>query len=135
MEVLAAQGCTVEVLDPYAMKFKATAYAEDIPGWYPVTQQYGLGFHQRNVSVGSQQVQEQQGKGGGGDAAAGAVLSFLPPELTTTGRWQQQSQSWGGSVWAGCNWRPRCMETELKKFLVNLHDFNRIWSGGTDDKF
>uniref|UniRef100_UPI001A994280 ribosyldihydronicotinamide dehydrogenase [quinone]-like isoform X1 n=1 Tax=Gasterosteus aculeatus aculeatus TaxID=481459 RepID=UPI001A994280 len=31
-EVLAAQGCTVEVSDLYAMKFKATATAEDITG-------------------------------------------------------------------------------------------------------
>ncbi|XP_051259954.1 ribosyldihydronicotinamide dehydrogenase [quinone]-like [Dicentrarchus labrax] len=32
VEVLAAQGCTVEVSDLYAMKFKATATAEDIIG-------------------------------------------------------------------------------------------------------
>ncbi|XP_044222815.1 ribosyldihydronicotinamide dehydrogenase [quinone]-like isoform X1 [Thunnus albacares] len=32
LEVLTAQGCTVEVSDLYAMKFKATATAEDITG-------------------------------------------------------------------------------------------------------
>ena len=32
VEVLTAQGCTVEVSDLYAMKFKATATAEDITG-------------------------------------------------------------------------------------------------------
>ena len=32
VEVLSAQGCTVEVSDLYAMKFKATATAEDING-------------------------------------------------------------------------------------------------------
>lgn len=39
VEILTAQGCTVEVSDLYAMKFKATATAEDITGtelshWY-----------------------------------------------------------------------------------------------------
>lgn len=33
-EALTAQGCTVEVSDLYAMKFKATATAEDIIGTY-----------------------------------------------------------------------------------------------------
>lgn len=32
VEALTAQGCTVEVSDLYAMKFKATATAEDITG-------------------------------------------------------------------------------------------------------
>lgn len=32
VEVLTAQGCTVEVSDLYAMKFKATATVEDITG-------------------------------------------------------------------------------------------------------
>lgn len=32
VEALTAQGCTVEVSDLYAMKFKATATAEDIIG-------------------------------------------------------------------------------------------------------
>lgn len=32
VEVLAGQGCTVAVSDLYAMKFKATATAEDITG-------------------------------------------------------------------------------------------------------
>lgn len=32
VEVLASQDCTVEVSDLYAMKFKATATAEDITG-------------------------------------------------------------------------------------------------------
>lgn len=32
VEVLTAQGCTVDVSDLYAMKFKATATAEDITG-------------------------------------------------------------------------------------------------------
>lgn len=34
VEVLTAQGYTVEVSDLYAMKFKATATAEDITGIY-----------------------------------------------------------------------------------------------------
>ena len=34
VEVLTAQGCKVEVSDLYAMKFKATATAEDIIGIY-----------------------------------------------------------------------------------------------------
>ena len=32
VEVLGAQGCTVDVSDLYALKFKATATAEDIVG-------------------------------------------------------------------------------------------------------
>ena len=32
VEVLCAQGCTVDVSDLYALKFKATATAEDIVG-------------------------------------------------------------------------------------------------------
>lgn len=32
VEVLTAQGCTVQVSDLYSMKFKATATAEDITG-------------------------------------------------------------------------------------------------------
>lgn len=35
VEELTAQGCTVEVSDLYAMKFKATATAEDIAGTEP----------------------------------------------------------------------------------------------------
>ena len=34
VEVLTAEGCTVEVSDLYAMTFKATATAEDITGKY-----------------------------------------------------------------------------------------------------
>lgn len=37
VEVLTAQGCTVEVSDLYAMNFKATATAEDIKGRRYVT--------------------------------------------------------------------------------------------------
>lgn len=32
VEVLTAQGCSVEVSDLYAMKFKATATADDVTG-------------------------------------------------------------------------------------------------------